>query len=93
MNMDDLHAKPAPTSSSEPYWFPAKRYGYGWGPPATWQGWVVLAVYLALVAAGMFLFPPHVELLPFLVYEFVLTLGLIVVCYAKGEPPSWRGGD
>ena len=93
MNMDDPHAGPPAASSSKPYWFPAKRYGYGWGPPVTWQGWVVLAVYLALVAAGMFLFPPHVELLPFLVYEFVLTLGLIVVCYAKGEPPSWRWGD
>ena len=93
MDMDDPHAEQPLASSSKPYWFPAKRYGYGWGPPVTWQGWVVLAVYLALVAAGMFLFPPHVELLPFLVYEFVLTLGLIVVCYAKGEPPSWRWGD
>src|SRR6266702_3273794 len=26
------------------YWFPAKRYGYGWGIPTTWQGWLVLAV-------------------------------------------------
>ena len=24
-----------------PYWFPAKRYGYGWGLPHTWQGWIV----------------------------------------------------
>jgi hypothetical protein len=21
------------------YWFPAKRYGWGWGIPSTWQGW------------------------------------------------------
>ena len=26
------------------YWFPAKRYGWGWGPPQTWQGWVVFVV-------------------------------------------------
>jgi hypothetical protein len=25
------------------YWFPAKRYGWGWGLPVTWQGWAVLA--------------------------------------------------
>lgn len=29
------------------YWFPAKRYGWGWGPPATWQGWVVLLLWFA----------------------------------------------
>ena len=27
----------------EKYWFPAKRYGWGWGLPSTWQGWIVLA--------------------------------------------------
>lgn len=25
------------------YWFPAKRYGWGWGLPSSWQGWVVLS--------------------------------------------------
>jgi hypothetical protein len=23
------------------YWFPAKRYGWGWGIPSSWQGWLV----------------------------------------------------
>jgi hypothetical protein len=31
------------------YWFPAKRYGWGWGPPRVWQGWVVLAIFFALL--------------------------------------------
>ena len=31
------------------YWFPAKRYGWGWGPPATWQGWAVLILWLAVL--------------------------------------------
>lgn len=30
-------------------WFAAKRYGYGAGLPITWQGWVLLASYLALM--------------------------------------------
>jgi hypothetical protein len=34
------------------YWFPAKRRGWGWGPPNSWQGWVVLAAFFALLAAG-----------------------------------------
>ena len=39
------------------YWFPAKRHGWGWSYPRTWQGWVVVAVYLALVAAVHLLDP------------------------------------
>lgn len=31
------------------YWFPAKRFGWGWGLPSAWQGWVVL---LLLQCAG-----------------------------------------
>ena len=27
------------------YWFPAKRYGWGWGFPITWEGWLTLAVF------------------------------------------------
>jgi hypothetical protein len=29
---------------SEPkkFWFPAKGYGWDWGPPKTWQGWGAL---------------------------------------------------
>jgi hypothetical protein len=37
------------TSPEPRYWFPAKRYGWGWGSPATWQGWVVLLAWLATV--------------------------------------------
>jgi hypothetical protein len=46
------------------YWFPAKRYGWGWGIPNTWQGWLVLAVFGALLAAGSVALPPgrHVGL-------------------------------
>ena len=33
-------------------WFPAKRYGWGWGFPIAWQGWVVLLVYLVLLFLG-----------------------------------------
>ena len=39
------------------HWFPAKRYCWGWGLPSTWEGWVVLAVYLALLAALIVLVP------------------------------------
>lgn len=75
------------------YWFPAKRFGWGWGPPSTWQGWVVLIAFIALALAGPLLFPP-VNRLPFLLLYFLLvTLGMLGICLWKGEPPRWRWGD
>ena len=35
--------------SEEFEWFAPKRYGYGAGLPISWQGWVVLLAYLAIV--------------------------------------------
>ena len=35
--------------AQEKYWFPAKRYGYGWGLPNAWQGRLVFLGYLAAV--------------------------------------------
>jgi hypothetical protein len=75
------------------YWFPAKRYGWGWGLPSAWQGWVVLALYALLVAFGIALFPPHRELGSFLAYIVGLTVLLVAICWIKGEPPRWRWGN
>lgn len=76
------------------YWFPAKRYGWGWGPPRTWQGWVVLVAFFALLPAGAAIFPPDEQAGFFLGYVLVLCGGLLGVCWLKGEPPRWRwGGD
>jgi hypothetical protein len=75
-----------------PYWFPAKRYGWGWGPPATWHGWVVLIVWFLALAAAAFTFLPT-RPVAFQLAVAGLALALVLVCYAKGEPPSWRWGD
>ncbi len=74
-----------------PYWFPAKRYGWGWGLPATWQGWVVFLAYLVLVCTLSA--PIALYSMPlFFIFLAVLTTVLITICYAKGEPPHWRWG-
>ena len=76
------------------YWFPAKRYGWGWGPPSSWQGWVVVGGFVVLVLLGSFLYPPDKELGRFLGCIGVLSVLLVAVCWLKGEPPRWRwGGD
>jgi hypothetical protein len=84
------------SSDDSRYWFPAKRYGWGWGLPSTWQGWVVMAAYFALLAGGWFLFfllfPPMHAMTGFIVYVVVLTIVLTVICWRTGEPPRWRWG-
>jgi hypothetical protein len=77
---------------SEKYWFPAKRYGWGWGFPVTWQGWAALAVYVALLCLVIVRFEPHGHPVAFAVLVALLTLALVVVCWLKGEPPRWRWG-
>ena len=34
---------------TQEFWFTAKRPGFGWGSPETWQGWIVLLSFLALI--------------------------------------------
>ena len=74
------------------YWFPAKRYGWGWGLPRTWQGWVVIVSFALLIVLGKFLFPPKHDLVALIVYILALILGLTTICWYKGEPLGWRWG-
>ena len=74
------------------YWFPAKRYGWGWGVPTTWQGWVVLLSYLCLIIAGIPFIQASFGSVIYGIYALALTALLIGVCWLKGEPPRWRRG-
>ena len=75
------------------YWFPAKRYGWGWGPPCTWQGWVVLVIFLLLTIPCVVLVPRAWRPQGQIAAVTLLSLLLIMVCRIKGEPPRWRWGD
>lgn len=72
-------------------WFPAKRYGWGWGLPTCWQGWAVLAAYIAsLIPCVLFLREHHHALY---VGSIVGLSGLLTaICWMKGEKPGWRWG-
>lgn len=74
------------------FWFPAKKYGYGWGPPRCWQGWLVIAVYVAMLSAGALLFPPDKHPGIFAANILIFSGVLIFVCVLKGEKPGWRWG-
>lgn len=72
-------------------WFVAKRYGYGWGWPARWQGWIVLAIYfISLLVAGLRF--ASTEPLQFQACLVIGSLLLVAICLWKGEAPKWRWG-
>lgn len=73
-------------------WFPAKRYGWGWGPPTAWQGWVVVAIYLVMLLIGVFTIDPERQLPLFIGWMMGWSIALVVVCWIKGERPRWRWG-
>lgn len=75
------------------YWFRAKRYGWGWGLPSSWQGWVVMLVYLALSGAGMLVLGLSQKIALFVVYQLGLAAVLLAICFKKGEPPGSRWED
>jgi hypothetical protein len=81
-----------PGNENEPYWFSAKGFGWGWGLPMVWQGWVVYAVFLVLCAVVVVAFPPASRPELFAGCIIFLALLLVGVCWLKGEPPKWRWG-
>ena len=58
---------------SKVFWFPAKKYGWGWGLPITWQGWVVLLVFLVLLVTGAMVFSPAKERTMFILYTAAIS--------------------
>jgi hypothetical protein len=78
-------------------WFKAKRYGWGWYP-ATWEGWVILAMYLFSFISMTVFANRHSDsvsdfLMQFLPNAIILLAFLIIICYTRGEKPGWRWGD
>ncbi len=80
-------------SDSEPrFWFPAKRYGWGWGLANCWQGLVVQIGYVAVLIAGAKILLPEARG-DFWTLVAVSTEALIAVHWLKGEKPlRWRWG-
>ena len=74
--------------SDGPEWFAAKRYGYGSGLPIAWQGWLVLAGYVAIVL-GFALTLRRNEPIQFVAAVIPLTVVFAVIC-ARTTRGGWR---
>ena len=72
-------------------WFAAKTYGYGWGFPLRWQGWLVMIAYIVFMIVGA-TYLAEQSLRVFIIGCIFLTSILLVVCYWKGEHARWRWG-
>jgi hypothetical protein len=73
-------------------WFPAKKYGWGWGLPCSWQGWAAFAVLLVLGLGSAALLLPGGHLGLWIVLSVVLVVAAFILCLVKGERPRWRWG-
>jgi hypothetical protein len=75
------------------YWFPAKTYGWGWGLPVKWQGWLVFIGYFALQYLGIQHFKAQHNVKGLFVYLLLVTGLFILTVVLKGERPTgWRWG-
>ena len=70
------------------YWFPAMRYGFSWGLPITWQGWLSMLAIIALAALGRLTMPECYGTLAFISYDLQLVSLFLGLYWWKGEPPK-----
>ena len=77
----------------EDAWFAPKRVGYGAGLPIAWQGWALLAAYIAfVVGAARWLLPQHQQIV-FGAVAFAATAAMMLVTarHTRGGW-KWRSG-
>jgi hypothetical protein len=75
------------------YWFPVKKYGWGWGLPRCWQGAVVFFGYLALLILGVRHYGRQHDRRSLVICAVILTILFVAVVAIKGEKPvGWRWG-
>ncbi len=79
--------------SDNTVWVPAKRFGWGWGFPITWQGWFFLLAWIAGLVLGPGLVPILRKPPLSWAFGFAMVAFLLTVCWIKGDKPKWRWGD
>lgn len=82
---------------AQQYWFKAHHHGYGWSPN-TWQGWIVLLLYLGGLVYSFLEIASHSHSVSYRLINFaprflILSAIILIIAYLKGEPTTWRWGD
>ena len=81
------------TTTPPKYWFPAKRYGWGWGIPSTWQGWTTMIVWIVVMSLTAWIIAAAGHLFLWPIAVLLEAAAFVAICWWKGEPPRWRWGD
>lgn len=77
-------------------WFAAKTHGYGAGWPIAWQGWALMASYLAAMAGVGVTAQrlPTASALVLMVFAAVLTLIFVLIAKRRTRGGlKWRWGS
>jgi len=74
-------------------WFPAKRYGWGWGLPNCRQGWLAMATWMLLVITGSLVILCTLPFIFVYIYLFIMIVVFFALCWIKGDQPRWRWGE
>jgi len=70
------------------HWFPAKLYGWGWGFPIYWKGWLFFIGWLVSFIVGTRFLAGSQYHDVFWPHAVVMLVLPIFVCWAKGEGPK-----
>lgn len=81
---------------STKHWFGRKRYGWGW-TPITWQGWLSLAVFIAIFTFGATAFV-NAGTSPRHWFALAIWSASVIFCFllfvrSKGPAARWQWGD
>ena len=79
-------------SDDGPEWFAPKRYGYGSGPPISWQGWVVALAYVATAIGVSLRFKGEPLVLVAIMIPVTVVLCVIAARTTRGGW-KWRWGE
>jgi hypothetical protein len=73
--------------SDGPEWFAPKRYGYGSGPPISWQGWALTTGFVAIAIATGVAFQHK----PLVIAAILVPLtAVLLVVTARTTRGGWR---
>jgi hypothetical protein len=75
-----------PRLVQKPWFGPKRVFGWGW-TPITWQGWLMVVVFLLAILLVAFLVPG----IALKVIVEVILIGLLIgVCALTGTPPGGK---
>jgi hypothetical protein len=70
-------------------WFEKKQFGWGWGLPLTWQGWLTLSIFIAFMASLDLITTDARLFIPLVVGA---VIALCVIARVTSGKPEWRNG-